>query len=67
MVTLLVRMPKRQMIRPATGCLALLICTTSIVMLAIGKGNATTVHRVIDMGLNGSFETIAADTDDVFD
>ena len=66
MVTLLVRMPKRQMIRPATGCLALLICTTSIVMLAIGKGNATTVHRVIDMGLNGSFETIAADTDDVY-
>ena len=66
MVSLLIRMPKRKMIRPAAGCLSLLICTTSIVMLAIGKGDATTVHRVIDMGMNGSFETIAADNDDVY-
>ena len=66
MVSLLIKMPKRKFIRPAAGCLSLLICTTSIVMLAIGKGNATTVHRVIDMGLNGSFETIAAENDDVY-
>ncbi len=66
LVSLLIKMPKRKFIRPAAGCLSLLICTTSIVMLAIGKGNATTVHRVIDMGLNGSFETIAAENDDVY-
>ena len=65
-VCLLVRIPRRRFFRPACACLSILICTTSIVMLAIGKGDAVTSHRVMNMGLNGHFDTIAADKDDVY-
>ena len=66
LVTLLIHMPRRKFIRPACFTLSLMICVTSILMLSFGKGNATASHRVIDMGLNGSFETIAAEEDDVY-
>ena len=65
-VSFLIRLPKRQFVRPACLTLSLMICATSIVMLSIGAGNATAVHRVVDMGLRGEFETIAAETDDVY-
>lgn len=66
LMVMLVRLPRRRVIRPACFCLSMMICVTSILMLALGKGNATASHRVIDMGLNGSFETIAAEKDDVY-
>ncbi len=66
LVTFLFRLPRRKFIRPACFCLSAMICVTSILMLGLGKGDATTSHRVIDMGLNGSFETIAAEEDDVY-
>ena len=65
-VCLLMRIPRRRFFRPACACLSILIGTTSIVMLAIGKGDAVTSHRVMNMGLNGHFDTIAADKDDVY-
>ena len=65
-VSFLIRLPKRQFVRPACLSLSLMICATSIIMLSIGKGNATAVHRVVDMGLNAEFETIASERDDVY-
>ncbi len=65
-VSFLIRLPRRQFVRPACLTLSLMICATSIVLLSIGKGNPTAVHRVVDMGLNGEFETIAAEKDDVY-
>lgn len=65
-VSFLIRLPRRVFVRPAALSLSLMICATSIVMLSIGAGNATAVHRVVDMGLRGEFETIAAEPDDVY-
>ncbi len=56
----------RKFLRPATISLSFMIVVTSVMMLMLGKGNATTVKRVVDMGLQGEFTTITADTDDVY-
>lgn len=65
-VTLLIYLPRKRRVRPACLALSVMICITSVMMLSFGKGNATAVHRVVDLGLNGSFETIAAEEDDVY-
>ena len=56
----------KKFLRLSTGALSFMIVVTSVMMLMLGKGNATTVHRVKEMGLGGEFSFIAAEEDDFY-
>lgn len=67
----LVRLPRRgraarKFTRLSAAALSFMIVITSVAMMLLGKGNATTVHRVKEMGLNGQFSFIAAEEDDFY-
>lgn len=66
LVYCLIRLPKKKFFRPAAAATCFMSTVTAIMILLLGKGNATTSHRVKDMGLNGSFSFITAEPDNFY-
>ncbi|MBR6791309.1 MAG: YfhO family protein [Oscillospiraceae bacterium] len=71
LTTCLVRMPRKgravkNFTRLAKAAVSFMIVVTSVMMLLLGHGNETTVHRVKEMGLKGEFSFITAEADDYY-
>ena len=71
LIACLIHLPRRgqqskTFLRLSTAALSFSIVITSVMMMLLGKGNETTVHRVKDLGLNGEFSFITAEADDYY-
>ncbi len=49
----LTRLTKKTFFRATTIAVCFMVVLTSILMMALGKGNSLTTHRVVEMGLHG--------------
>ncbi len=65
LVWFLVQLKGKAFFRATTLTVCFVSVVTSLLMLALGKGNQTTTYRVVEMGLNGreKFSTITDDNE----
>ena len=59
----LTRLTKKAFFRATTIAVCFMVVLTSILMMALGKGNSLTTHRVVEMGLHGREKLSFLDND----
>lgn len=59
----LTRLNKKTFFRATTIAVCFMVVLTSVLMMALGKGNSLTTHRVVEMGLNGREKLTFLDED----
>ena len=64
----LTRLTKKTFFRATTIAVCFMVVLTSILVMALGKGNSLTTHRVVEMGLHGreKFTFLQEDNDEFY-